>query len=289
MRWLRSIFASRKTTKASPSTRRHRPALEILENRVMPIVGNLFQLPPLFAPVGAAPGAAPPGTTDDIYNGVVQVINQNSINANPGNPALWTWATGTLLPDGRHILSAGHTLGGFVGAPRGLFPSAQRVGFYLVRTDGPGGAGAPIPRTINLNIPAGAPNQMVHPYYLPGPDLWPHDIGLMTIPDQVIAGTSRQMVAPYYGPQIGIAPYTGTDDGGGGGFSIAYTVVGYGLTGTGAGGSVAGTDGVGLKRIGYNTFDANASILNNEVQTVGLTGAASTFRLVCGMSPHCAP
>ena len=80
--------------------------------------------------------------------------------------------------------------------------------FYLTRTDGPG---APINRTITINVPMGASFQIPDPNY--NSTSLANDIGLITLPDPAFPVAGQQMVAPYYGApggQIGFAPAPST-------------------------------------------------------------------------------
>lgn len=131
MTWL-SLTGSFRKTKRTPSLKR-RPllALEALEDGPAPVVGNKYELPTLI-----------PGS---IYDGVVMLTTQNGNNK--------ATATGTLLNDGLHILTAAHVLKGTPQTPPGLLPNQQTVTFQLVRNDGPGGIVNPIYRNISFNVP----------------------------------------------------------------------------------------------------------------------------------------
>jgi hypothetical protein len=254
----------RRQERTARRDRRYWPTLEALENRLVPVVGGPANAPAVIA-----------GANNGLYDGVVQITNVNSLNPALGlaNPVI---GSGELLTDGTDILTAGHVLNSFLTPPAlqaALFPSAQRVGFDLRRTDGPGGA--PINRTININVPVGAGFQTTAPgAIVPARMPFPNDLAILRLTDQVNVNANRRMVAPYYSPNIGYSLFNGNPAGG-----QVFTLVGYGYTGTGAGGFVAGT--AGTKRMGANMFDAPASILNNEVQTVGVTGAptAGNFTL----------
>jgi hypothetical protein len=218
-----------------------RLAVEQLEDRMVPVVGSVYELPALAA-----------GTS---YDGVVRIQNLST-------PAIT--ASGALLSDGRHILTAAHVLAGSERLAMS-YPSVEDVQFFLTRTDMPDGN--PIFKTIS--IIARPASQTFDFNYQPA---FPaaNDIGMITLTDQApgMAIPSRQMIAPYYGPQIGYDLYNVA----GGEIGEAFDVVGYGSGGTGRTGSVQDPAMNIIKRKGANLFDKDAAIMNNEVQTVGLTG-----------------
>src|SRR5262249_43924598 len=158
---------------------------------------------------------------------------------------------GTLMSDGLHILTAAHVANN---------TAAKRVVFDLAPT----AAGRNVP-PISINVPVGPGYQIPLGGFVSTNR--GNDLSILRLTDQVApASANRLLVAPYYGPQIGypLVPDGNSDLGN------PFTVVGYGLTGTGPTGMRPGT--ARIKRMGVNTSDADANILNNEVQTVGLTG-----------------
>src|SRR5262249_48544670 len=103
---------------------------------------------------------------------------------------------------------------------------------------------------------------------------------IMRLTDQApgMSAANRLLVAPYYGEgaQIGYPVVADANND----LNNLFTFVGYGDTGTGGTGIDQATP-FHIKRLGVNTFDADANVLNNSVQTVGITGTPNGgfFRL----------
>jgi hypothetical protein len=165
------------------------------------------------------------------------------------------------MDDGLHILTAGHVANN---------TQAERVVFDLAAT-APGRVVPP----IAINVPVG-PNFQVTPGGFVNRFPWPQDISILRLTDQVVSNANRLLVAPYYGPQIGYTLSNGAND-----IGTPFTLVGYGLTGTGTTGRDPATPLGTTKRLGVNTFDADANLLNDTTETVGVTGGpvGGFFRL----------
>ena len=222
--------------KSTEVSRRCPLALEVLESRLAPIVGGKFQLPIL------TPGTiyTDPNINNLNLDGVVKVEEPND-----------HFGTGSLLSDGLHVLTAAHIADGITGT--------NQVVFNLQPT-APGRLFAP---SISIDVPTSA--QTTAPGW-DGNIAHGNDIAIMALTDPQTGGF---LVAPYYGPLIG---YPLVANGANAGIQyLPYTAVGYGLTGTGTTGVVAGTQG--FKRMGVNNWQATAQVLNNEVQTVSVTGS----------------
>jgi hypothetical protein len=235
MRWNSSKALRPQRGKIASRERRLRLTLEALETRLAPVIGGSTYAPPVM------PGG--------IYDGVVQV-----------NDAIGP-ASGTLMTDGLHILTAGHVANNTL---------PQTVIFDLA----PSAPGRVVP-PIQINVPVGPNYQVVAPGFV-NRFPWPNDISILRLTDQVTPSANRLLVAPYYGPQIGYPVVAnGNDD-----LNNPFTLVGYGLTGAGTTGLDPATPR-GIKRMGMNSFDADANLLNSAVQTVGVTGnpIGGNFRL----------
>jgi hypothetical protein len=180
----------------STSANRHRflPEMEALEDRRVPVVGATA------VPVEVLAGEG--------YDGVVQVFHGGGT------------CTGTLLPSGRHILTAGHC---FDGDSNGIID--------------------PGTTTIQFDLPFGPiffgdiANDKVafHPSFR---GLWTGgpDLAIVELPDVAPMGAERFDI------------YRGADEVG-----RAFQIVGYGLGGTGTSGA---NQPAGIKRFGFNQYGA---------------------------------
>jgi len=130
--------------------------------------------------------------------------------------------TGSLLPDGQHILTAAHCFAG-------LNLGSVTVTFEVVD---------PVPPQV---ITPSAGNIHVHPDYIPA-NLRGNDIAIIRLNSPAPAAMPRYDI------------YRNTDE-------IGETIVrvGYGVTGTGHEGEISETEG---RRRGQNKYDAPTEILN---------------------------
>ena len=171
--WLTQILRlkskpSRGDCRVHPKPRRQLLELEVLESRVMPIVGAGPLLPPTVAPGGP-------------FDGVVKITHPN-----PGGGT--ETGSGSLLFDNNHILTAAHVVSGLPDEPTTF---NDQVTFNLARQNNAGVGNQVAPVNITLNVPAnGGPNQFqtIHPAYVPlkgnpPPDLR-NDLAILTLPDQ---------------------------------------------------------------------------------------------------------
>src|SRR5262245_29161668 len=190
---------SGKTTRPNRPGRSSRPALEQLEAREVPIVGA-FAIPPI----------VPPGAGLD---GVVKLFTSSG-----------EVGTGTLLADGRHILTAAHVVTEDDGH---VDPAAStQVVFTL-----PGG-------NVTFDVPAA--NYRIHPGWEGGSSVFipDDDLAILELPSLARIGAERHAI------------YRGRDEVG-----RTFRMVGYGRTGTGNEGA---TIIDGQKRQGLNRFDTAA-------------------------------
>lgn len=187
----------------------------------------------------ATPASIAPGT---LFTGVVR------LDVSGGS-----YGSGALLDTGRHILTAAHVAMG----------SADiEVLFELARD------GSPV--LIPIHVP---PNQnwelysSVHPSFDDVLITFGNDVSVLVLPDQESSHVSpnRHLIAPYGASQYQL--YTENDEVG-----QEFLFVGYGATGTGSVGELAGTGGV--KRAGHNRWDAETSLMRNELQVVAIDGDA---------------
>jgi hypothetical protein len=245
-RFLNSLGWSRKLQDG----KRHRPlGLEALESRLTPVVGGNFWEPVL------TPGTIAPANDPNIGNldldGVVKIASA----ADPNN-----FGTGSLLTDGLHILTAAHVADG---TNRGDEVGNANVIFSLPPT-APGRVVPPIsiPVPMSQQQPANAPGATWNGNWRDG-----NDISILTLTDPMTGGL---MVAPYYGPQIGYPIVANGANANIANENQSYTLVGYGLTGTGTSGVLPRTGG--SMRMGANNWQATGQLLNNELQTISVTG-----------------
>lgn len=179
------------------NTRFSKPNLEQLESRLAPVVGATA------IPAPVLPGAG--------YDGVVMVTN-------PGGGL----GTGSLLFNGRHILTAAHNVDGNDDGE--VDPGIHQVLFQL-----PGG-------NVTINVPAA--NILIHPSYRTATGVnSTFDLALMRLP----------AIRPFGAEEYSL--YKNSNEKG-----RTFTIVGYGRTGTGVTGAVAGTSGT--KRSGTNQVGA---------------------------------
>ncbi len=181
-----------KTTPQKRPSRSCRPAVEQMEARELPVVGA-FSIPPEVLP----------GTG---FDGVVKLNQLGLFNG-----------TGTLLADGRHILTAAHV----------VTDSSGNITNTDVEFDLPGG---------NVTFTVTAANIHKHPGWN-GNLLHGNDLAILDLPSLAPIGAERRDI------------YRGTDEVG-----QFFQMVGYGWTGTGDEGAVANTGGT--KRKGVNDFDS---------------------------------
>ncbi|VTR98505.1 FG-GAP-like repeat-containing protein [Tuwongella immobilis] len=180
--------------------------VEALDERVVPVVGA-------FAPATVV-------SPSDGYSGVVYLTSSRGI------------FTGTLLSDGRHILTAAH--------PVDVNGDGVGDSDVIVRFDLPD-------RTISMTVPASSVRSV------PG---WTgtingavpasgHDLAILTLPSLAPSGIGGATRYDIYRDSNEV----GQD----------FTVIGYGQSGTGTTGGQSGS--AGTKRIGRNTFDASGLTL----------------------------
>jgi hypothetical protein len=210
LNWLRR---TRPTTSRRPARRAPTLGLERLDERLVPVVGA-FSVPNTVA-----------------MTGVVQITEN-------GHPH----CTGTLLADGRHVLSAAHCF-----------------------DDNHDGVVDANDFAVTINSRTFSPTSIVlHPNWDPGSEstLAANDIAVLTLPALAPSAATRYDL------------FRGTNEVG-----QLFQMAGWGLTGVGATGANPNVP-QGL-RSGYNRFDATAAPLNDEVQVVQVTGAGigGTFQL----------
>ena len=184
---------------------RPRPALlsiEPLESRITPVVGKFD-----FAPV------VTPGTG---YDGVVQVFSGAGAERGSG--------TGSLLLDGRHVLTAAHVV--------------ATAGTATV--SGPAQVAFDLPNVGRITIDVPAANIVIHPNYDTGTSV--ADLAILTLP----------VLAPSGGVGLGADRYPlyrNADEVG-----QTFTVVGYGTIGSGTTGEMENTNDT--KGIARNRYEA---------------------------------
>ena len=194
------------TTQRKQPRRPCRPALEQLEARELPVVGA-FAIPP-----AVLPGSG--------FDGVVRLNQSGAFHG-----------TGTLLADGRHILTAAHVVT--------IDQGTQVAATNSVVFDLPGRP------PVVYDVPA--TDIHVHPGW--------EGTSSIFIPDNDLAIIDLPSLAPIDAERRDI--YRGTDEVG-----QTFQLVGYGKTGTGATGDTMPS---GTKRQGLNVFDTAA---DNKLQVV---------------------
>ncbi len=183
------------------------------------------------APVVGAWANAPPVKPGGGYDGVAML---RAIDADGGS----NLATGTLLDSGLYVVTAAHPLTDAEGA---ITSEYTTVTFQLNDGTADRDITVTVPKSLyKLNKAFG------------GNPAAGNDIALLPLPDPVTPKPDRVMVAPFGAERHGL--YAGTDE-----LGKEFTAVGYGRTGTGYSGGNAGTSGA--KRVGHNTFDADAALL----------------------------
>jgi hypothetical protein len=177
------------------------------------------------------------------FDGVVRITD-----------ALGATCSGSLLFTGRHILTAAHCVDS-----DGTSGTHGADGPITVTFDLPG-------RSIDMVVPADAIS--VHPGWQ-GRTVFDvgNDLAVLTLPALAPSGPMGTGAERY---QL----YRNSDEVG-----QVFEFVGYGRTGTGTTGGQAGT--AGTKRSGQNRFDADASLLRNEIQRVSFASnpTGGTFTL----------
>ena len=176
-------------------TRAGRPfrALEQLEDRVTPIVGQYAKLDAAGVVIPGEFLAAPLVQPGQGYDGVVKVETA----AGMGTGSLFRIEGSQSW--GHHILTAAHALN---------TKAAGTATFEMSRTGAPPAPGAP-PPIIRVDVPvpvqAGSAYQVQHPSYAVagGAD----DIGIIRLVDPVTPSPDRLLVAPYNAEQYGLYTY----------------------------------------------------------------------------------
>ncbi|HMF16067.1 MAG TPA: trypsin-like serine protease, partial [Gemmataceae bacterium] len=224
--WFSNIRKSRRSTRR-PIKRSRRLELEPLEARMMPVIGA-------FSPATISK----PG---DSFDGVVQVAG-----ANYGG-------TGTLMADGRHILTAAHVVdsdgtSGTFGADGDV-----TITYNLAR--------GTTPLIVKQTIPAS--KIIVNPNWDGNPDDG-NDIAIIPLIDSVIPAADRQMVAPFTAQRFNL--FTGDA------LHQDFTMVGYGETGIGNDGEhsdevqqVNINQSWGMPQSGTFTLTFNGSLPSNAI------------------------
>lgn len=232
----------------SPAKRRTSLNLELLEGRVVPIVGQYAALNGAGAVNAGEFLGAPQVRPHEGYDGVVRV--EPRAGADQATASLFSLNDGQSW--GHHLLSAAHVFTGV----------EERVTFEMFRYTAVFVPGQAPPITaVPIEIPIRAGNE----YQVQHPD--GHDIAVVRLADPRAVGSPSRLLIPPAGAQR-YSLYSAASE-----IQQQITVVGYGRSGDGEGG-VAGRFGLNdlRKRQGINRLD----VVTNDLVQFDFDGSLAT-------------